>query len=414
VLATGITLASVYEQFLRQLVTYVVQINLSDGDQKKVNELQLQIDSLKTQNLTWVEQDRATWVSYANAMGYNPGDKDMFFQWDAQYGHGAQLQNGFQQINSIQFQINTILDKQWPEPADIDIVNAQIAFYESQMRMCWVLFPDAMYSERAQFSLEFFTQLQQIDTAMYTSRRVISWDKSVDFMKTSGGGSFTAHFDSSTSTSTSITSDWGGSSSASYGFISVNANASEHTQIQTDFSHATSLDLSAAATYKVGLVFPGWFQPSLFSNKRVTDNIKDFAQFLGPNGSLLYYPSHLICVRGFKASFGSTQNWTYDYQHNFSASGGGGLNVCGISFGGSASYSNSEKEHTVSQSNTTLTIADDQATVRFVGYGLTKNTVYPTQVALLTRNALGSNVLQSLHDAVLIGPHPSETRPEQE
>lgn len=402
ILATAVTLAAEYENFLRQLVTYVVQVNLSDDDQKTVNALQLKLDGLRTQNMTWAINDRTSWVSYANAMGYDPGDKDMFFQWDAAYGHGAQIQDGFQQMNSAQFQINALLNKKWPEPADIEIVNAQAAFYELQMKMCYVLFPDAMYSQSSQFSLEYFTQMQQVDTALFTSRRVISWDKSVDFMKNAGAGSFAAHFDSSTNSSTSITSDWGGSASVSYAFISVNASASEHTQIQNDFSHATTMDLSAAATYKVGLVFPAWFQPSLFVNKRVIDNIQSFTQFFGPDGSLLYYPSHLICVRGFKAVFGSSQNWTYDYQHNFSASGGGGFNVCGIGFGGSASYSNSQKEHTVSQSNTTLTIADDPATIRFVGYGLTKNNVHAAALAGGVATSLGTSVTDSIRKAVLL------------
>src|SRR5207244_4305617 len=120
--------------------------------------------------------------------------------------------------------------------------------------------------------------------------------------------------------------------------------------------------------------------PTLFEHKRVKDNIHDFEQFFGPKGTLLYFPTHLILVRGFKVEFTSTQNWSFDYQHKFSASGGGGFNAFGISFGGSGSYSNEQKEHKVDVSNTKLTIADDPTTIRFVGYDVKKNTVFGTGV----------------------------------
>jgi len=91
---------------------------------------------------------------------------------------------------------------------------------------------------------------------------------------------------------------------------------------------------------------------------------------------LLYYPSKLILIRGFNISFISSQNWTYDYKKRFSASGGGGFSAFGVGFGGSASYSSNVKEHKVDSSGTTLTISDDENTIRFVGYAVKKNTVY--------------------------------------
>src|SRR5206468_3615474 len=117
-----------------------------------------------------------------------------------------------------------------------------------------------------------------------------------------------------------------------------------------------------------------WFQPTLFAAKHVKDNPNDFVSFFGPTGNLLYYPTALILVRGFTAEFLNTQSWTYDYQHDFSSSAGGGFSLFGINFGSSGSYTEHTKEHQVDQSSTRLKFWDDPATIRFVGYAVAKNT----------------------------------------
>jgi hypothetical protein len=111
----------------------------------------------------------------------------------------------------------------------------------------------------------------------------------------------------------------------------------------------------------------------LFSHKHVKENPQEFVDFFGPDGTLLYYPIGLVVVRGFSATFNSSQNWTYDYQNRFSAEAGGGFNIGFINFGGSSSYSKEDKEHQVHQQNTNLTISDDPDTLRFVGYVVVKN-----------------------------------------
>jgi hypothetical protein len=118
----------------------------------------------------------------------------------------------------------------------------------------------------------------------------------------------------------------------------------------------------------------------LFQHKRITANAKEFAEFFGSQGSLRFYPTHIILVRGFSSAFESSQKWTYDYVHNFSASAGGGFSVFGINFGSSETYSSHEEQHNIDQSNTKLTFADGDSTLRFVGYVVQRNTVLDSSV----------------------------------
>jgi hypothetical protein len=394
VTVTAVTLHAVYEEFLSQLVTYVVIANNTPDDQKTIQDLRLHVDALRQQHLAWVLQDHAGWVSYANATNQSAGNISGELDWDSQYGHGAEIVEISKEIAVAQFQVDKLLDKQYGEPEDIKIIQAHKDFYDPSMFMGYPIGVDSGYDDQKLFSQGYLAT--KTDSARFIWSQVIGFDKSLDDMQNKPQGAITGHFDSSTATSTTISSDWGGSFSASYAFISVSASASEHTSIQDDFSKATSIDISSAASYKVALRFPHWFHAELFSCKRVVENIHDFAAFFGPKGSLLYYPTEIACVRGFSIAFHSSQNWTYDYDHKFSAQAGGGFNVFGFGFGGSGSYTNEQKQHTVSTSTTNLTIADDASTIRFVGYVLAKNTVYQDAISTRSSKALGKVVTDAI------------------
>lgn len=390
--AAGATLAQVYERFLRKLRTYVVQANLSPDEQKQVQAFDIDMDGVRTELTKWYILDRTTWKQYADAMGYSVGDNNAYLQWSIFAGHTKEIQRCIEQLNTLSFQQRTILNKQYPEPTDREVVDAEADFYSSTMRIRYPLSPDYLYDNGDRFSLTYLANLPLGSSGLFDDRRVISWDKSIDFLQQTTAGSLSASFDRTTSTSATISSDWGASSSGGWAFIRVNASASDLTQIQNDFSKGTSIALSAAAAFRVNITYPNWFRPTLFSHKRVLDNAQDFVEFLGSQGSLLYFPTGLLLVRGFKTEFTSSQSWTYDYRHKFSASGGGGFNAFGISFGSSGSYQNEQKEHSVDVSNTKLTITDDPSTVRFVGYAVKKNTAFHARRDKQLQQVLGDNV----------------------
>lgn len=380
-----------YERFLRQLRSYVVRVALTADEQKQLAELDLRLGRLRSQVQQFAMADRAAWKEFAELMGYAVGDKAAYVQWSVYNGHLRDIENLMRQIREAEFDKKTILDRQYPEPTDREVIDAEFDFENPVMRLRYPIHPDFEYPDGANFNVTYLALLPLGNSALFDDRRVVTWDKTLGWMKTAHAGRFAAAFDRTTSESKSIDTDWGGSSSASYGFfIKVNANASDHTQITEDFRRATKLDVSAAAAFKVAINYPKWFRPTLFEHKRVVDNPHDFEPFFGAKGTLLYVPSHLILVRGFKVEFTSSQNWTFDYKRRFSASGGGGINVFGISFGGSGGYTNETKEHKVDSSATKLTIEDDAATVRFVGYAVKKNTVMERSVEGVLRAAFVS------------------------
>jgi hypothetical protein len=105
-----------------------------------------------------------------------------------------------------------------------------------------------------------------------------------------------------------------------------------------------------------------------------------FQEFFGIGGSLLYYPTKMVLIRGFSATFANSNDWTYDYENTFKAGSGGGFGVFGINFGLSGNYSQNTKEHKFEKNGTTLTMKDDESTVRFVGYVVRKNDALESQV----------------------------------
>jgi len=241
------------------------------------------------------------------------------------------------------------------------------------MRMCFPLYSDNKYLPTI-LTLGFLSSLPHQSTGQYDDRYVITFDKTLDFIKTAVAGKLAAKYSKTTDDSNSITTDWGYSGSFGYAFISVNVSASDHKTIVQDFQNATSIELSAEASLRVNINYGPWFKPDLFESAYIKANPDMFREFFGTTGSLLYFPTALILIRGFGIKFDSSANWVYDYEDKFSASAGGGFNVFGINFGDSGSYTQDTKEHKVDQTATTLSLSDDVNTLRFVGYVVKKNT----------------------------------------
>jgi hypothetical protein len=370
------SLHAAYGRFLNKLRTYVTQGVLTPEDQARVADLDLQIRALKKEAEQLERDDRRRWFEYADDMGYDRADDIAYLQWTARYGNMREVEQKHGAVIDKTFVRKGILNKQYPDPSDKEVVEVEARFDDPSMRMRYPVFEDNQYDGGDRFSVEYLSRLPAVATGTFDDWRVITWDKSLETLKAGGGGSFTATFDRTTQKSTSITTDWKVSGGGGWKFIKVKASASEHTSIQEDFKKALSIELSAKSTYRVNLLFPAWFQPALFSHRHVKQNPFAFTEFFGPMGSLLYYPSALIVVRGFGVTFNSQQNWTYDFKRKFSASGGGGFKAFGVNFGSKGSYSKNETEHQVAQSTTKLTISDDANTIRFVGYAVTKNHVF--------------------------------------
>jgi hypothetical protein len=373
ILTSADQLSRVYGRFLQRLRKYAIRKDLSPAEQKQVADYDVQMQYKSDQVDANTIQLRKKWSDLCAATGQNAGDQTAFLQWSAGKAEtriNAKLQ---QEMREILFDQKTITDRKYTDPEDREIIDAENDYTNPFMHLHYPLQPDYRYS--TPLTLEYLAS-PATGTALFDDRYALTWNVTLENMKTMPSGAFTAHFDRNTTESKSVTTDWSYSGSVSYAFISVKTSVSDHQQVVEDFKKGTSIDLSAKAAFKTQIVYPGWFRSQLFRHKRVKENIRDFEDFFGPIGTLRYYPMYLILVRGFSSSFESAQKWTYDYERKFNASAGGGFSVFGINFGDSWSYGSNVTEHKVDSSNTTLKISDGDDTLRFVGYVVKKNTVW--------------------------------------
>jgi hypothetical protein len=371
VLTGVVTLVDVYGKFLRKLRSLVVKTELTAEEQKQVADLDMEIQRCKDKARDLFNEDSKAWITFCELRGTDPGDGLAYVQWSRTYGQINEIENINRIMTEKIFDRKTILNRKYPTPEDKEIVDAEFEFDNATMRLRYPIHPDFEYS--TPLTLQYLALLPTGSTALFDDRHVITPDKTLEFIKTASQGKLTAEFDKQTQSSNSIQTDWSASASGRYAFIRVKASVSEHKSISEDFSKATNIQLGSEASLRVNINYGPWFKPNLFEHKRVKENVSLFTEFFGLTGTLLYYPTALILIRGFSVSFKTSSQWTYDYKRKFSASGGGGFRAFGINFGGSSSYGRSEAIHKVDQSTTELKISDDASTLRFVGYVIKKN-----------------------------------------
>ncbi|NKI60067.1 hypothetical protein HCG46_17520 [Labrenzia sp. PO1] len=391
---TGVAgLSDVYGEFLQKLRSFVVRKNLSKEDQIALADLDKKVEFSKKSAVSLIIEDRTNWKEFAEAMGYSVTDQSAYVQWSGQFGNLYRIETEIANVKVHQFEIKTILDRQYPNADDRQIVDAEFDFNNPAMRLRYPINPDTDYANGDKFTIEYLATLPTGNTAGFDDRRAVGWNLTAAEIKTTTAGGFAqgVSFDKSTSSSSSITTDWGASGSASYGLISVKASVSDHKRIQEEFSKTTKITLFAESAFRLSINYPAWFKPVLFEHRHIKENPYDFEKYFGEDGTLLYYPTGLILVRGFGVEFLSAQNWMYDYRHRFSASGGGGFGFAGINFGAAANYSEDTKQHQTDQQTTTLSFKDDIGTMRFVGYAVTKNRVFEKAVSTHVTKTLQVN-----------------------
>ncbi len=354
------------------------------------------IQAKKDKSNDLADLDFKRWERYATIKGYDFGDTAAYVQWSGSFGNIREIETLITEIRNLTFDRKTVLLKAYNDPEDKEILDAEFAFDDPSMRLRYPVEMDSVYPNGKDFNIAYLANLPLGSTALFDDRRVISTEQTLAVIEASGAGSIDGKLTSSTVAAQSITTDWSASASGSYGFFRLKASASEHKSVTEEFQKSTEIQLKSEAALRVSLKYGGWFRPALFRHKYVIENVQDFREFFGEQGTLLYYPTGFVIVRGFSVMFKSAQAWTYDYERRFSASGGGGMNFCGIGFGGSASYSSTVKEHKVSKSGTELTISDDPSNIRFVGYIVKKNKVWQEEFMALVAASLTDEVVATL------------------
>ena len=366
----------VYGRFLRRLRSYIEQEELEPEDKAAVEDLQNHVDRLQAKKNELWDQEYLRWQRYCQIRGINPADTSEYLDWSGTSGNRLRIEETDREIVATEFRIFTILDQQWEEPEDEEVVQADVDFRHPRFRLRYPLYYDYDYPNYENFNLNYLASRPTGGDARWDDRHSLTWNKSFKFMNETTAGGFNISFDRTTASSESIKTDWNYSGSASYKFIKASASASDRREIEEEFKEVESLTLSANAVFSTEIVYPGWFKPELFNHPRVKENIRDFEDFFGPRGSLRFVPASLVMVRGFAVEFKNSQDWEYDYERKFQASAGGGFSVLGVGFKSSGSYSKHTKKHKVDQANTSLKFGDGDNTLRLVGYVVRRNTVW--------------------------------------
>lgn len=371
-LSSAIRLTELYGRFLSKLISLVEFKPLTKEQQAEVDNINTAIQKNKDIASALIDKELQDWNKYCLLKGVNPADVLHYNQWAKNFGQITQIRDLFDDNNKKRIKKKKILDSILNDPAEQIIIDAVNDFESPSMYLRYPMFPDYEYIPTV-LSLQFLSQLPNGATALFDDRRVIGFDKTLTHIKTAKAGSINAELSKETGESKTIETDWGVSTSARKFLFSVKIDASSHTKIQEEFNNVTSLAIKNEATIVVGINYGEWFKPSLFEHPKVSANAALFQEFFGNNGSLLYYPTKMVLIRGFSATFTNTNEWQYDYENTFKVGGGGGFGAFGINFGLSGNYSQNTKEHKFEKNGTKLSMKDDESTVRFVGYIVKKN-----------------------------------------
>jgi hypothetical protein len=368
-------LSKEYVRFLSDLLTLVEVKELDGETKKKIDILQAAINNRGSQIEALQRRQFDQWQVYADTHMIERGDRTVFTHWAQGNALSAQIKVLEDEQREDAGLMQAFRVRRYDDPSHQSIVEAYARATGPAARMRFPLYPDGEYEDRARFNVTYFASLPDNDSALFANRANITVPQDIKSITTGTLGSFSDVVTKQSSASSRITTDWSGRGGGRYGFFKVSAKISSHTDIKEDFKKLESITVAAKSLQALAMSAPAWFDPDMFSHPLVKTNRRLFDRYLGEEGTLQYYPTHLIIARGMSLKFTSSQDWTYDYAHDFSASGSASGKFFGIKVGGGVAYSRSERRAKMEKRGHDL-IVDDGDNIRIIGYRFAKNTRY--------------------------------------
>ncbi|MNJ35591.1 hypothetical protein D3C77_303410 [compost metagenome] len=377
---TNRTLAREYERFVETALQLVEAIELPPEVVSKINAEVVRVDNIKKEVRRLVREDADAWKEYAELRGIPYGDLSQYLQWSNRYGNANDIDAQGRALADTYGTLERLRRQQYSDVDQRDIKEAWDKMISIGSRIRYPRRPDDEYADGSKFSLPYLASLPTGDTAQYADRPVIFPDLSFDTIVGGSNGQFSIEFNEFSTAKESMSVDWSSSVSGSYGWFSASVNASSSTKIEEEFSHTKDVTLGCKACMIVPVQPPSWFDPNLFGNKLILKNKRTFERYLGPKGTLLYYPTALVVMRGFNVLFKSTNTWKYDYVRDFSVGGSGSARFFGIGLGGGYKRHEHQEKHHVEKNGNELRFSDGDLSLRVLGYIAQKNTSFETDV----------------------------------
>lgn len=372
----------IWGEFLFELFKLTPELKLTEEDKQKLIDLEADNKKLKQEVNDLEEEENRNWNSHCENNGLNKDDLDL----RANYFMSDQGQG--QEINDLYSKI----DNNIGETNMIEISGS--TENDRNIRIAWNNYSSVRYKQLLCLSPKKLTVADCNDKYIKQASKDFSFDysypidKSLNTIKTSQANKLITHFDQTTENTSTISTSFGGDGNVGYSIFKIETHVEDVKTISDEFSKVQAIDINSESIMKIGINYTNWFDASLFKSGYIINNPDIFNKFLGPDGSLVYYPISLIILRGITLVFTSSQKWNYNYKENFRASAGGGMNFFGISFGGNEQYTNETKEHIVDANSTTLSISDDKNTIRLVGYEIANNRDIQKKLSLQTKNKI--------------------------
>ncbi len=375
-------LSKTYQAFLADLLSLIEMRELPKEVLDRIDELETRINNNGSRIDILQQAQTQAWESYAVASGISPGDLAVRRHWEAGQARTAQLEDLRQEQLRDQAIIQSLRLQQYNDPQDQAVLDGWAALTGLGSTMRYPRFEDNLYvEERAKFSPLYFATLPPWDSAQFIHRQLVKPEEALATIASSDLGHFTESVTRENSNSSTIVTDWSIRGKGGWGPFKVRASASSHEQIKEDFASTQTIEVGARSLQAIELDATSWFRPDLFKHPLVAKNRNLFERYFGPKGSLLYYPTHLVMVRGMSLKFVSSQAWTYDYDRSFSTSGSGSARIFGFGFGAGGNYGRAEKRQIAHKEGNELLLDDGEANIRVLGYWLAKTTVFEESVA---------------------------------
>ncbi|MCF5263313.1 hypothetical protein, partial [Pseudomonas sp. PA-5-4A] len=365
---TDRTLYAEYSRFVETALTFIEAKALEPEVVKLINSKTVDIINLKKDIARLVREDSAAWKDYSSLRGIPYGDLAQYTQWSNRYGNANDIEADAVQLSSLYGDLERLRRTEYKNADEKEIKDAWDKLVSVGTRIRYPRMEDGAYPDGPRFSLPYLASLPTGDTAVWADRAVILPQLTVTTIATTPIGAFSVEFDKSRVAKESMESDWSGSVSGSYGWFSASVNASESKSVSEELSHTENVTLGCRSCYIATIQPPPWFNSNLFENNIILKNKKSFLRYLGPAGTLLYYPKGLVLMRGFKITFKSTNGWKYDYVRDFSVGGSASARFFGIGIGGGYKRHEHQESHIVEKNGDSLTFDDGENTLRVIGY----------------------------------------------
>lgn len=382
----GATLSREYGNLLSEALSLVEEKELDPATKARIDALEVEIENLSEKVGTKAERRLRDWQAYCAATMTNPGDMTVFNHWSQGHILTTQIVQLQREMDKKGAMWVALRDRSYGDPDQRAILEAFAAYISAASRMRYPRFEDSLYGDEAKkFNVVYFASLPDNDSGMFANRQMMTSKISLTNLVSTSIGSVSDEIIKKSSAKSSITTDWSASGSGGWGPFKVSASVSSHEVIKSDFSSVGKIGVSTRSTIAIPIDATPWFNPSIFNNSIIVKNRKLFERYLGANGTLLYYPSHLVVARGVKLTFHSQQDWQWDYEHNLKVSGGGSASFFGISFGASAGHSKHETSQIIERRGHDLILDDGEKNIRILGFIAVKNDVFSQTSSALTQ-----------------------------